>query len=71
MKTHPNTTAWLKLVVLDVDRDAIMVARATTGRSGDRVAIGQIAERAGCPVEVLAAPSTCAGWVHSETEVTS
>jgi hypothetical protein len=46
MKTHPNTTAWLKLVVLDGDRDAIMVA-ATTGRSGDRVAIGRIAERAG------------------------
>jgi hypothetical protein len=48
MKTHPNTTAWLKLVVLDGDRDAIMVA-ATTGRSGDRVAIGRIAERAGGP----------------------
>jgi hypothetical protein len=32
MKTHPNTTAWLKLVVLDGDRDAIMVT-ATTGRS--------------------------------------
>ena len=48
MKTHPNTTAWLKLVILDGDRDAIMVA-ATTGRSGDRVAIGRIAERAGGP----------------------
>ena len=48
MKTHPNTTAWLKLVVLDGDRDAIMVT-ATTGRSGDRVAIGRIAERAGGP----------------------
>jgi hypothetical protein len=45
MKTHPNTTACLKLVVLGRDRDAIMVA-ATTGRSGDRVAIGRIAERA-------------------------
>jgi hypothetical protein len=36
MKTHPNTTAWLKLVDLDGDRDAIIVARATTGRSGGR-----------------------------------
>jgi hypothetical protein len=34
MKTRSNTTAWLKLVVLDGDRD--VVARATTGRSGDR-----------------------------------
>jgi hypothetical protein len=48
MKTHPNTTAWLKLVILDGDREAIMVA-ATTGRSGDRIAIGRIAERAGGP----------------------
>ena len=48
MKTHPNTTAWLKLVILDGYRDAIMVA-ATTERSGDRVAIGRIAERAGAP----------------------
>jgi hypothetical protein len=31
MKTHPNTTAWLK-PALDGDRDAIMVA-ATTGRN--------------------------------------
>jgi hypothetical protein len=40
MKTHPNTTAWLNLVVLDGDPD-------TTGCSGDRVAIGRIAERGG------------------------
>jgi hypothetical protein len=31
------------------------MARATTRRSGDRVAIAHIAERAGCPVEVVAA----------------
>ena len=48
MKTRLNTTAWLKLVILDGDRDAIMVA-ATTERGGDRVAIGRIAERAGGP----------------------
>jgi hypothetical protein len=40
-----------KLVIFIGDRDAIMVA-ATTGRGGDRVAIGHLAERAGCPVEV-------------------
>ena len=48
MKTRLNTTAWLELVILDGYRDAIMVA-ATTERSGDRVAIGRIAERAGGP----------------------
>jgi hypothetical protein len=48
MKTRPNTTAWLKLVIREGDRNAIMVA-ATTGRSGDRVAIGRIAERVGGP----------------------
>ena len=50
MKTPPNATAWLKLVVLDEGRDAMMAARPTTGCGGDRVAIGHIAKRARCPV---------------------
>jgi hypothetical protein len=33
MKTRPETTACLKLFVLDGDRDTVMVARATTGRN--------------------------------------
>ena len=68
--------------VLDWDRDAM--ARATTSRSGDRVAIAHIAERAGCPVEVVptainrpltrgrsAVELVVLRLVHSETEVMS
>jgi hypothetical protein len=54
MNTRPNATAWLKLVVLD--GDAMMVARAMSGRDGDRkVAVGHISERARRPVEVVPA----------------
>ena len=76
MKTRPTTTACLKLVVPDGDRDAVMVARATTGRNCERtIAIGHIAQRAGYPVEVVPAAinrpltrgrsaleSVCSGW---------
>jgi hypothetical protein len=75
MKTRPNTTACLKLVVPDGDRDAV-VARATTGRNCERtIAIGHIAQRAGCLVEVVpsainrpltrgrsALELVCSGW---------
>jgi hypothetical protein len=33
MKTRPNTAVCLKLFLRDGDRDAVMVARATTGRN--------------------------------------
>ena len=76
MKTRPNTTACLKLVVPDGDRDVVMVARATTGRNCERtIAIGHIAQRAGCLVEVVpsainrpltrgrsALELVCSGW---------
>jgi hypothetical protein len=55
VKTRPNTTAWPKIVVLDGDRDAMMVACSMSGRNGDRP-VGRITERAGCPAEV--APAT-------------
>jgi hypothetical protein len=83
MKTPPNATAWLKLVVLDEGRDAMMVARPTPGCGGDRVAIGHMPNAPGVRWEVPAAINrplkfgrsalefVRAGWVHSETEVTS
>jgi hypothetical protein len=85
MNTRPNATAWLKLVVLDGDRDAMMVARAMSGRDGDRkVAVGHISERARRPVEVVPAAikppfyvrrsalsRVRVGWVRCETEVIS
>jgi len=36
MNTRPNATAWLKLVILDGDCDALIVARAMSGRDGGR-----------------------------------
>jgi hypothetical protein len=60
MKTRLNTTACLKLVVLEGDRDAVMVARATTGRNCERtIAIGHIAKHAGCLVEVVPTAINC------------
>jgi hypothetical protein len=52
MKTRPNTTACLKLVVLGGGSRRVMVARATTGRNCEpTVSIGRIAQHAGCLVE--------------------
>jgi hypothetical protein len=85
MNTRPDATAWLTLVVLDGDCNAMILAHATSGRDGDwPVAVGHISERAGRPVEVVPAalkPPFDArpvrpelvrvGWVRCETEVMS
>jgi len=67
MKTRPTTTACLKLVVPDGDRDAVMVARAATGRNCERTS-----PRGNHPPFDVGAPSSGARrLVHSETEVMS
>jgi hypothetical protein len=54
MKTRPNTTACLKLVVLNGGSRAVMVARATTECNCERtVASGHIVQRAACLVEFV------------------
>ena len=56
MNTRPDATAWLTLVVLDGDCNAMILAHATSGRDRDwPVAVGHISERAGRPVEVVPA----------------